>query len=63
MQQARTPAAMKAMLAYLFPREAAYFLSRAEELAASRIWAGIHFPSAERAGLALGRAVAQKIIA
>jgi hypothetical protein len=60
---ASTAGATEAMLGYLFPREAAYFASRAEELGASRVWAGIHFPSAVHAGLAQGRAVTNKIIA
>jgi hypothetical protein len=50
------------MLAYLFPRDADFFNSRAEELGASRIWSGIHFRSASESGLALGRAVAGKVI-
>ncbi len=50
--------AAEAVLAHLFPRDAAYFAAWAEELAASRLWAGIHFRSACDAGLALGRAVA-----
>ena len=48
--------AAEAVLARLFPRDAAYFAAWAEELAASRVWAGIHFRSACEAGLALGRA-------
>lgn len=52
-----------ALLAYLFPREAHLFQSRAVEMAASRLWAGIHFRSACEAGLDLGRAVADRIIA
>lgn len=59
---AGTAGATAAMLAYLFPRDADFFNSRAEELGASRIWAGIHFRSASESGLALGRAVAQKVI-
>ena len=59
---ASTAGATEALLGYLFPREAAYFASRADELGASRVWAGIHFPSASKAGLAQGRAVARKII-
>jgi len=50
------------MLAYLFPRDAHVFNSRAEEMGASRLWAGIHFRSACDSGLALGRAVAGKVI-
>jgi membrane-associated phospholipid phosphatase len=59
---ATTGGAMWAMLGYLFPREAHVFDSRAEENAASRIWAGIHFRSASETGLAQGRAVAKKVI-
>jgi hypothetical protein len=50
------------MLAHLFPRDADFFNSRAEEMGASRVWAGIHFRSASESGLALGRAVAGKVI-
>jgi membrane-associated phospholipid phosphatase len=49
-------------LEYLFPRDAHYFRSRAEELAASRLWAGIHFRDDNEDGLKLGRAVAEKVI-
>ena len=59
---ATTGGATAAMLAYLFPRDADFFNSRAEEMGASRIWAGIHFRSASESGLALGRAVAAKVI-
>ncbi len=59
---AGTAGATAAMLAYLFPRDADFFTSRAEELGASRIWAGIHFRTASESGLALGRAVAGKVI-
>jgi membrane-associated phospholipid phosphatase len=59
---ASTGGAMWAMLAYLFPRDANLFNSRADENAASRMWAGIHFRSACESGLALGRAVAGKVI-
>jgi membrane-associated phospholipid phosphatase len=59
---ASTGGAMWTMLGYLFPRDAHVFNSRAEETAASRMWAGIHFRSACDSGLALGRAVAGKVI-
>jgi hypothetical protein len=55
-------AAVEAMMAYLFPRDADFFHSRAEENAASRIWAGIHFRSAAEAGVTLGRDVAGAVI-
>jgi membrane-associated phospholipid phosphatase len=59
---ASTGGAMWAMLAHLFPRDAHVFNARAGENAASRLWAGIHFRSACDSGLALGRAVASKVM-
>lgn len=50
------------VLAYLFPREAGLFLAQADEAAASRLWAGIHFRSDIAAGQAQGRALAQLVI-
>lgn len=54
--------ALAAALAYLFPRDAQELTAIADAAAESRIWAGIHFRSDIVAGLALGRAVAQKVI-
>jgi membrane-associated phospholipid phosphatase len=54
--------ATSAVLAYLFPANADFFRSRAEELAASRMWAGIHFRSDNERGLALGRSVAKAVV-
>ncbi|HKC88983.1 MAG TPA: phosphatase PAP2 family protein [Blastocatellia bacterium] len=51
-----------AVLGYLFPRDADFFSAQAQEAALSRLWAGIHFGSDIEAGLAIGRAVAQKVI-
>jgi membrane-associated phospholipid phosphatase len=34
----------------------------ADEAGMSRLWGGIHFPSDIRVGLALGRAVAQRVV-
>jgi membrane-associated phospholipid phosphatase len=51
-----------AMLAHLFPRDAAMATERAEEAAMSRLWGGIHFRSDIDAGLALGRTVAAMVI-
>jgi membrane-associated phospholipid phosphatase len=59
---ATTSGGASAVLAYLFPHDATSFKSRAEELAASRIWAGIHFRSATEGGLALGRSVGRLVI-
>jgi len=50
------------VLGYLFPRDAHYFLSRAEENAASRLWAGIHFRSDCVAGVAMGQEVGEAVI-
>jgi membrane-associated phospholipid phosphatase len=55
-------AAAAAVLAYLFPREAAFFEERAREAAESRLWAGIHFRSDLEAGLKLGEAVGQLVV-
>jgi membrane-associated phospholipid phosphatase len=52
-----------AMGAYLFPRDAAFFTANADQLAQSRLWAGIHYPSDIDVGLGLGRTVAQTVIA
>jgi len=52
-----------AVLGYLFPRDADYFSAQAQEAGLSRLWAGIHFRSDIEAGLAVGSAVAQKVIA
>jgi membrane-associated phospholipid phosphatase len=49
-------------LSYLFPPDAPMLNALADEAGQSRIWAGIHFPTDVRVGLALGRAVAQKVI-
>jgi hypothetical protein len=50
------------VLAYLFPRDAHFFQSRAAEDAATRLWAGIHFRSACDEGLRLGGRVANAVI-
>ncbi|TMB15540.1 MAG: phosphatase PAP2 family protein [Deltaproteobacteria bacterium] len=51
-----------AMAAYLFPRDAAVFTQEANDLAESRLWAGIHYQTDIDAGLAQGRNVAQEVI-
>ncbi|MDQ3411142.1 MAG: phosphatase PAP2 family protein [Chloroflexota bacterium] len=50
------------VLSYLFPRDAEFFQSRADENAASRVWAGIHFRSASDAGVQLGRDVGRAVV-
>jgi membrane-associated phospholipid phosphatase len=54
--------ATTAILGYLFPSDASHFKAMGEEAGESRIWAGIHYRSDVEVGLALGRAVAQKVI-
>lgn len=55
-------AAAAAAIAYLFPRDAQTLNALADQAAESRVWAGIHYRSDVIAGLALGRAVALKVI-
>lgn len=50
-----------AILGLLFARDAASLNAIADTAAQSRMWAGIHFRSDIETGLALGRAVAQKV--
>jgi membrane-associated phospholipid phosphatase len=56
-------AAAAAVLAETFPDEAASFRARAEEAALSRLWAGIHFPHDNDAGLAVGTRLGAKVVA
>jgi hypothetical protein len=52
------------VLTYLFPeRPVGLFDDLAEKAASSRVLAGVNYPSDVEAGLALGRAVADKVIA
>jgi len=50
------------MLAYLFPAHADYIRAVGKEAGDSRIWAGIHFPMDNTAGVQLGKSVAQVFI-
>lgn len=52
------------VLKYLFPQQGAdWFEAKAREAAASRVWAGANWPSDVEQGLALGRAVADRVLA
>lgn len=51
-----------AVLAYLFPRDAAFFTRLADESADARLWAGIHFRADLDVGLAQAREVARLLI-
>lgn len=50
------------VLAHLFPMESKRFADAAEEVARSRVVAGVAYPSDTRAGLDLGKAVAARVI-
>jgi membrane-associated phospholipid phosphatase len=54
--------AASAVLAYLYPGRAASYTERAEDAARSRMLAGVNYASDVRVGLALGRAVAARVI-
>jgi membrane-associated phospholipid phosphatase len=58
-----TFAAIATTLGHLFPNEADAMTARAEECAASRMWAGIHFRTDNEVGLALGQSVGKLIVA
>jgi membrane-associated phospholipid phosphatase len=49
-------------LSSLFPRDEESLTVLADAAGQSRVWAGIHFPTDVKVGLALGRSVAQKVI-
>jgi hypothetical protein len=55
--------AASTILTYLFPDRADIFAAKAEEAAQSRLLAGVQYPSDVQAGLELGRAVAEQVIA
>jgi membrane-associated phospholipid phosphatase len=54
--------AIAAMMAHLFPRDAAAITAVADTNALSRLWAGIHYRTDIVAGLKLGRDVAAAVI-
>jgi len=62
-EHAASAGAAAAVLSYLFPQDAARFNEMAAEAARSRVIAGVDYPSDAKAGLELGRAVAEKVIA
>jgi membrane-associated phospholipid phosphatase len=55
-------AAKTEMLAYLFPTRADFIRAVGKEAGDSRIWAGIHFPMDNNAGVQLGKSVAELFI-
>lgn len=62
-EHAVTAGAASAVLAYLFPDEAQRFNDMANEAAQAFVQAGVQYPSDSKAGLELGRKVAEAIIA
>jgi membrane-associated phospholipid phosphatase len=50
------------LLAYLFPRDADYYLQLGEDIGWSRMWSGIHFRSDIEAGFALAKKVLEKVV-
>lgn len=61
-EHAAVAGAASGVLAYLFPSEQDYFERLAEEAAWSRVAAGANYPSDIRAGLMLGRKVAEQFV-
>jgi membrane-associated phospholipid phosphatase len=61
-EHAATAGAAAAILTYLFPEDAALFAETAAAAGRSRVIAGVNYPSDVEAGLALGQAVADKVI-
>jgi hypothetical protein len=55
--------AASAVLAYVFPADAAMFAGLADEAARSRLEAGVAYPSDVTAGLELGRQVGERVVA
>ena len=55
-------AAKSELLAYLFPAHADFIRAVGKEAGDSRIWAGIHYPMDNVAGVQLGKSVAQVFI-
>lgn len=62
-EHAATAQAAAAVLAYFLPAEAQAFQTMAEQAGWSRVLAGLQYPSDYYAGLALGRKVAEQVIA
>jgi membrane-associated phospholipid phosphatase len=50
------------ILAELFPEEAGYLISQAQEAAISRLWAGIHFPQDNNNGFGVGQQIGREYV-
>lgn len=62
-EHAATAQAAASVLAHFLPAEAQAFQAMAEEAGRSRVLAGLQYPSDHEAGAALGRRVAEQVIA
>src|SRR6185436_19580254 len=62
-EHAATAQAAAAVLAYFLPTEANNFQAMAEQAGWSRVLAGVQYPSDYSAGLALGKRIAEQVIA
>jgi membrane-associated phospholipid phosphatase len=62
-EHAAAAQAAASVLAFFLPAEGATFQQLAEQAAHSRVLAGVQYPSDNDAGFALGRAVAERVIA
>ncbi len=62
-EYAAAAGAASTVLSYLFPDNATMYAAKAEEAGHSRLLAGVAYPSDVEAGLALGRAVGEKVVA
>ncbi len=62
-EYAATASAAAAVLGWLFPDQAEAFETQAQQAVDSRLLAGVEYPSDAEAGLALGRQVAELVIA
>lgn len=62
-EYAAAAGAASAVLAYLFPDKAEMYAAQAEEAGHSRLIAGVAYPSDVETGLAIGRAVGEKVVA
>lgn len=62
-EHAAAAQAAASVLAYLLPAEAQSFQAMADEAGWSRVQAGLQYPSDNDAGMALGRKVAEQVIA
>lgn len=62
-EHAAAAGAAAVVMGHIFPEQADFFMTKAEEAAQSRVYAGVHYPSDVEAGLALGKAIGEKVVA